>query len=289
MLKVIKVSKKYTNGPLALKSVSLNIEKGIFGLLGPNGAGKTTLMRIICTRLLPTEGEIYFNGTNVISEPMEIRKILGYLPQEFGLYEDFKVEYFLNYMAMLKGIKNIKNEVEKVLEIMRIKEIRNNRIKNLSGGMKKRVGVAQSLFGDSKLIILDEPTTGLDPEEKNRFYSILSELSLDAVIILSTHIVSDVEKLAQKMAIIDEGNILWTGEPKTLQIQISDKIYEGIVASDKLELIKTKTTVVFEATQPDGNIKIRAVGDNLEEFNLYKVEPLLEDAYLWKMKEQEDL
>ncbi|MEE8148408.1 MAG: ABC transporter ATP-binding protein, partial [Longimicrobiales bacterium] len=215
-LQITNLSKTYPNGVRALRDVSLTIPTGMFGLLGPNGAGKSTLMRTIATLQEPDSGTITMNGLDVLQQKEEVRKILGYLPQEFGVYPKVTAQAMLNHMAVLKGITGRggrKDAVEGLLHQTNLWDVRKKKLGTYSGGMRQRFGIAQALLGDPKLIIVDEPTAGLDPEERLRFLNLLSEIGENMVVILSTHIVEDVSDLCSEMAIISEGELLLTGKP----------------------------------------------------------------------------
>ncbi|HKL09629.1 MAG TPA: ABC transporter ATP-binding protein, partial [Bacteroidales bacterium] len=218
-LKITNLSKTYPNGVQALKNVNLTITKGMFGLLGPNGAGKSTLMRTIATLQEADQGEVELNGINVLKQKADIRKKLGYLPQEFGVYPKISAEAMLDHFAELKGITNKKERKEIVIALLQQTNLFHVRKKNLSGysgGMKQRFGIAQALLGNPNLIIVDEPTAGLDPAERNRFHNLLSEIGENIIVILSTHIVDDVSDLCKNMAIINEGEMLLNGKPSEL-------------------------------------------------------------------------
>ncbi|OGU36153.1 MAG: multidrug ABC transporter ATP-binding protein, partial [Ignavibacteria bacterium GWB2_35_6b] len=216
MLTISNLSKTYSSGVNALKDVTLKIEKGLFGLLGPNGAGKSTLMRTIATLQEPDSGNIYFDELDVLKSPQLLRADLGYLPQDFGVYPRISALELLDHLAVLKGILNKKEREEQVnalLDQTNLYKMRKKSVGNFSGGMKQRFGIAQALLGNPHLIIVDEPTAGLDPEERNRFHNLLSEIGEDKVVILSTHIVEDVRDLCPDMAILADGKILLQGTP----------------------------------------------------------------------------
>ncbi|MEM9984443.1 MAG: ABC transporter ATP-binding protein, partial [Bacteroidota bacterium] len=228
-LDIQNLSKTYPNGVKALQNVSLSIGKGMFGLLGQNGAGKSTLMRTIATLQDPDQGGITFNGIDVLTQPQELRKTLGYLPQEFGVYPNVTAEELLSHIADMKGIVSKgerKDTVEALLQKVNLYEAKSKKLDGYSGGMKQRFGIAQALIGNPDLIIVDEPTAGLDPMERNRFYNLLSELGEDAVVILSTHIVEDVSTLCTDMAIIGRGKVVLTGKPHEVENALRGKLYE---------------------------------------------------------------
>ncbi|MEY4110275.1 MAG: putative transporter ATP-binding protein YxlF [Bacteroidota bacterium] len=236
-LRVENLTKRYNNGVLALDHVSLSIEKGMFGLLGPNGAGKSTLMRTLATLQDADEGEAFLGNIDMLKDKMAVRKILGYLPQEFGVYPRASATDLLNYLSMLKGYNNSgerKNLVNYLLEKVNLYEHRNKSVSSFSGGMRQRFGIAQCLIGKPELIIVDEPTAGLDPGERNRFYNILSEISENIVIILSTHIVQDVRELCNNMAIMNQGQVLFSGKTDDALKLLKGKVWERKV--DKVSL-----------------------------------------------------
>ncbi|MBC7552479.1 MAG: ABC transporter ATP-binding protein [Taibaiella sp.] len=228
MLQITNLSKTYPNGVQALKNISLEISNGMFGLLGPNGAGKSSLMRTIATLQDADSGSITFGEIDVLKQKEELRKVLGYLPQEFGVYPKVSAEEMLNYIARLKGISNDKERKELVKALLEQVNLYQHRTKYLggySGGMKQRFGIAQALIGNPKLIIVDEPTAGLDPAERLRFNNLLSEIGENIVIILSTHIVDDVNELCNDMAIIANGQVVQKGNPETLAVSLHNKIW----------------------------------------------------------------
>lgn len=232
MLSIANLSHTYANGVQALNDVTLEVPRGMFGLLGPNGAGKSTLMRTIATLQQPTSGSIRFDGINVLADPMALRRVLGYLPQEFGVYPRISAEDMLDHLAVLKGLTNakVRREVVKgLLEQTNLYDVRNKALSGYSGGMRQRFGIAQALLGDPKLIIVDEPTAGLDPEERNRFHNLLSEIGENVVVILSTHIVEDVADLCQNMAIIVGGRIVAQGEPLSMIESMRGRIWRKLI------------------------------------------------------------
>jgi ABC-2 type transport system ATP-binding protein len=248
-LKIANLSKTYANGVQALNNVSLEIPTGMFGLLGPNGAGKSTLMRTIATLQEADGGTITLGDIDVLKQKHEVRQQLGYLPQEFGVYPKISAEVLLNHLAVLKGI-TLKSERKEVVQALLHKtNLYDARKKNLggySGGMKQRFGIAQALLSNPKLIIVDEPTAGLDPAERNRFYNLLSELGENTVVILSTHIVDDVKELCTNMAIINEGKVLMQGNPITAITQLAGKVYRKTIDKNELEAYKKEYTVIAD-------------------------------------------
>lgn len=231
------ISKTYANGVQVLKHVNLTIGQGMFGLLGPNGAGKSSIMRTIATLQEPDLGEVLFNGDNIFTDRQRFRHLLGYLPQEFGVYPNISAVDLLDYFARLKGITNAKKRREHIhhlLELVNLADARKKYVDTFSGGMRQRFGIAQTLIGNPKVIIVDEPTAGLDPAERNRFYGILHRLGDDAIVILSTHIVSDVTDLCKDMAILNAGKIQVRGEPTALINTIDGQLWQKSVSTDEL-------------------------------------------------------
>ena len=241
------LSKTYNNGVKALQDVSLEIPKGMFGLLGPNGAGKSTLMRTIATLQDADKGTIHLDNTNVQHQKNSVRKVLGYLPQQFGVYPKMTAETLLNHLAVLKGITS-KNErkiiVESLLHKTNLYDVRKHNLGGFSGGMKQRFGIAQALLNTPKLLIVDEPTSGLDPKERNRFYNLLSDISKNTIVLFSTHIVDNVKELCNNMAIINKGQVVLQGKPLELINDLKGKIYEKQIHRTELEQYKKEYTVI---------------------------------------------
>lgn len=247
MLRIEHLTHSYAKGVTALSDVSLTVENGMFGLLGPNGAGKSTLMRCIATLQTPTSGKIHFNALDVVKEPEMLRAQLGYLPQDFGVYPRVSAREMLDQMAVLKGISNPrqrKEVVEGLLNQVNLWAVRNKALAGYSGGMRQRFGIAQALIGDPKLIIVDEPTAGLDPEERNRFLNLLADIGQDVVIILSTHIVEDVADLCPRMAILANGKIIERGAPADLMERLKGKIWRKAVSKAELEELRAHASVI---------------------------------------------
>ncbi len=235
-LKITNLSKTYPNGVKALQNISLDIPIGMFGLLGPNGAGKSTLMRTIATLQEPDVGTIEFGGLNTTENKMEIRKILGYLPQQYGLYPKVSAEVLLNHLAVLKGLTHKQARKEMVAALLQktnLYQVRKQNLGGFSGGMKQRFGIAQALLTNPKLLIVDEPTAGLDPGERNRFYNILSEISEQTVVILSSHIVDDIQELCTNMAIIHQGQVVLSGKPLTFLEDLKGKVYQKTILKEE--------------------------------------------------------
>lgn len=244
-LKITSLSKTYSNGVKALHDVNLTISTGMYGLLGPNGAGKSTLMRTIATLQEADSGSIRLGDLDVLKEKLEVRKLLGYLPQEFGVYPKVSAYDMLDHIAILKGISvDRKTVVEDLLKRVNLWDVRKKALGGFSGGMKQRFGIAQALLGDPKLIIVDEPTAGLDPGERNRFYNLLSEIGEQVIVILSTHIVDDVKELCSQMAIIDKGRVLFEGSPMDALTSINGKIWRREVSKQDIPEFIEKYPVI---------------------------------------------
>ncbi|CAM1356327.1 MULTISPECIES: ABC transporter ATP-binding protein [Tenacibaculum] len=248
-LTIKNLSKTYANGVKALQNVSLEIPKGMFGLLGPNGAGKSTLMRTIATLQDADKGSVMLDNLNVANDKNAVRKILGYLPQQFGVYPKVSAEALLNHLAVLKGITNKNNRVELVKALLHktnLYEARKRNLDGYSGGMKQRFGIAQALLNNPKLLIVDEPTAGLDPAERNRFYNLLSEVGENTIVILSTHIVEDVKELCTNMAIINQGKVALKGSPLKLIDSLEGKVYQKTIQKQELEEYKQAYNIIHE-------------------------------------------
>ncbi|WP_417237101.1 ABC transporter ATP-binding protein [Bizionia paragorgiae] len=267
-LKINNLELTYKNGHQAIRNISLEIKNGMFGLLGPNGAGKSSLMKTIVGLQKPSSGEILFNNAEIVNNPEEIKKHLGFLPQDFGVYPKVNAYDLLNHIAILKGVNNKverKNQIQYLLEKVNLWDFKNKEVHTFSGGMKQRFGVAQALLGSPKIIIVDEPTAGLDPEERNRFNALLSDISSEVIVILSTHLVEDVKNLCSEMTIMNKGRILKTGKPKELIEDLEGQIWSKFIANDELETYQSNLKVisqqlierqlqitVFASTQPEG-------------------------------------
>lgn len=275
------VSKTYPNGVQALNGVSLEISKGMFGLLGPNGAGKSTLMRTIATLQGVDTGNIHFGAVDVLKEKDKVRKLLGYLPQEFGVYPKTSAEMLLHHFAVLKGIQNRierKEIVEALLQKTNLYEHRSKKLGTYSGGMKQRFGIAQALLANPKLIIVDEPTAGLDPAERNRFYNLLSELGEEAIVILSTHIVDDVKELCTDMAIINQGQVLLKGNPVKAIETLEGNVYRKAIDKSEINAYKKAYTVIAERFLLGSPI-IHILSENNPGNGFEAIPTALEDVY----------
>ena len=283
-LSIKNLTKIYKGNKVGLKDFSLELNNSILGLIGPNAAGKSTLMRIIATISQPTQGQVLWNGTNTAKKPNAIRKVLGYLPQDFGVYPNLSAIEFLEYIAAIKGLsgKSMKLRIEALLEELSLTHIKNQPIGTYSGGMKQRIGIAQALMGNPQLLILDEPAVGLDPEERIRFRNLLSDLSERSIVILSSHIVSDIEILANDIAIINEGRLLEHNFPDKILEIVEDKVFEANITSDEFGAFKSQHLISNSLRRSDG-WKVRFVTnapDQRPDTNSTPVKATLEDAYL---------
>jgi len=279
------LSKTYRNGTQALRDVSLDIPKGMFGLLGRNGAGKSTLMRILATLQDPDQGSAHLGDIDVLAQKSEIRKTLGYLPQSFGFHPRARAQRLLEHFAVLKGIteRSVRRDVvEALLRQTNLWDVRGDRLGTFSGGMRQRFGVAVAMLGDPQLIIVDEPTAGLDPEERVRFLNLLSQIGEDCVVILSTHIVEDVEELCSRMAIIDDGGILLEGEPAHALDELRGKIWARNVSRQELSTVREVVPVISTKLFA-GRTSVRVFSDARPGAEYEPVEPRLEDVYFCVM------
>ena len=283
-LEIQSVSKRYNRNKYGLKDFSLNIEKGILGLLGPNGAGKSTLLKMIATVAKPTDGIISLNKNNIIKDPNYMRKQLGFLPQDFGVYPNLNAYEFLEYMAAMKGIggSNLKPRITQLLEGLNLIEAAKRPIGSYSGGMKQRVGIAQSLLNEPKIVIFDEPTVGLDPEERVRFRNLISDLANDCIVILSSHIVSDIDTIADQVAIMKNGNLITHGDQDAIIKHVTNMVYEVSIKKEDLAAFKSQHIIV-STTRKKGDLIVRYISEN-PLANAKKVQANLEDAYLFLTK-----
>lgn len=285
------LSKTYGNGVKALNDISLTLTRGMFGLLGPNGAGKSSLMRTIATLQEPDSGSIIFNdGFNpqidVLRQKDEVRKVLGYLPQEFGVYPKIDAETLLNHLAVLKGITDSakrKKTVEVLLEKTNLTNVKNKNLGGYSGGMKQRFGIAQALLGNPQILIVDEPTAGLDPEERNRFLNLLSDLSNDKIIILSTHIVEDVQELCPNVALVNKGQVVFAGKTSEAVDEMRGKVWKDHVKKTNLEVYREAMNVISERMVA-GETYVHVFDNERIAPHAIEVEPSLEDFYFHRLK-----
>jgi ABC-2 type transport system ATP-binding protein len=281
------LNKVYPNGNRALNDINLEINNGMFGLLGPNGAGKSSLMRILVTLMQPSSGKVTMDGYDLTKDRQQIRSLLGYLPQDFRFFSHLKTYEFLDYAARLAGMKNSKvrkQAVDKMLEEVGLFEARDRKANNLSGGMKRRLGIAQALINEPKIIIVDEPTTGLDPEERIRFRNLLSTISAkDVVIILSTHIVGDISSSCTDMALLNKGGLAFAGAPDDLVAQAEGKVWLINASEEEYLQINEKYPVISNVPTSEG-WEIQVVADSINGFNGYNISPNLEHAYVYFME-----
>ena len=284
------LTKTYSNKVKAIDNLSLEIGQGMFGLLGPNGAGKSTLMRTIATLQSPDSGSIKFNEIDVINDQISLRKILGYLPQSFGVYPKMSAEELLNYFALLKGISN-KTErdklVNELLDITNLQDIKKKYVDGYSGGMKQRFGIAQLLLNNPKLIIVDEPTAGLDPAERQRFLNILREVGTNCTVIFSTHIVDDVKELCNDMAILNGGRILKHIRPLDATLEIKNQIWTKVVLREELDQAEVDFNILSSNYNVDNTLTIRVYSKKKPSKDFKKAEPQLDDVYFIALKEDQ--
>lgn len=280
-LSITNLSKTYPNGTQALKNVTLNIPVGMFGLLGPNGAGKSSLMRTIATLQDADTGSIMLDNIDVLKDKEAVRRVLGYLPQEFGVYPKVSAEELLTHIATLKGIANAKERKDMVAALLQqtnLYDVRKKYVGGYSGGMKQRFGIAQALLGDPRLIIVDEPTAGLDPAERNRFHNLLSEIGENRVVILSTHIVSDVSDLCRSMAIINKGQVVLTGDPLTVMHSLRGRVWKKMIEKAELKELQAREHVISSRLFA-GKTVVHVLADAAPDGGYEAVNPDLEDVY----------
>ncbi len=275
------VGKRYRNKVWALQDFDLVLTPGILGLLGPNGAGKSTLMRILSAITRPTTGKVLWNGASIAESPTALRKVLGYLPQDFGVYPNLNAVEFLEYIAILKGLNRsaAHKRISELLELVHLSDVQKRPLGSYSGGMRQRIGIAQALLNDPSLLIVDEPTVGLDPEERVRFRNLLTELSGERIVILSTHIVSDIEASASHIAIVNKGRLLTHSSPEALLAQSSGMVWEWMMPSSSLPDAQKKYAINSALRTKDG-VKVRVVSAEQPHPEAAQVQPTIEDAYL---------
>jgi len=281
-LRIDHAGKRYRSDFWGLREFSLELKPGVWGLLGPNGAGKSTLMRILATITPPTEGTITWNGVDIRRKPDVIREVLGYLPQDFGVYPNLNVVEFLEYMAAIKGLdaRSARRRIDELLQMTNLTSAGKRPLGGYSGGMRQRVGIAQALLNDPRLLIVDEPTVGLDPEERVRFRNLLMDLSGERIVLLSTHIVSDVEATAGQIALINGGRLVCTASPDDLLAQMTGKVWEWLVPAENLPTIKTQF-LTSSVLRRNGRIQVRVVDAKPPSADAEPALPNLEDAYLF--------
>lgn len=281
------LTKTYPNGVKALDGITLNIKPGMFGLLGPNGAGKSTLMRTLATLQAPDTGEVSFGDIDVLKDPIALRRVLGYLPQEFGVYPNLSAAELLDYFAQLKGLSSASDRrkmVQEVLEITNLYEVKDKSVSGYSGGMKQRFGIAQLLLNNPKLIIVDEPTAGLDPSERHRFLNVLREIGSDHTVIFSTHIVDDVRELCHELAIINGGRVLYRGTSQDGERQLEGKMWTKVIERSEFEQYDASMNVISSNYNRDNTLNIRVYSDACPAEGFIAVQPVLEDVYFVTLK-----
>jgi ABC-2 type transport system ATP-binding protein len=278
---------RYPNGHEAVCALDLKLGPGILGLLGPNGAGKSTLMRMLATLAKPTHGRVLWNGVDTARQPNALRAELGYLPQDFGVYPALSGREFLAYLAAVKGLPSARahERVDECLSMVGLSDAADRRLGGYSGGMRQRIGIAQALLNDPKLLIVDEPTVGLDPEERLRFRHLITDLAADRLVILSTHIVSDVEASATSLAILAKGRLRFHGDPEALVAQARGHTWDWTVPEPAVAEARARLAVSSSLRRPDG-IRLRVVCEGAPGEGAVAVEPSLEDAYLWMLETQ---
>jgi len=286
MLIVNNVSKSYGKFSV-LENINIEFTNGVYGLLAPNGAGKTTLIKMLTTLLFPNDGQILYNGTDIFSLGDEYRDILGYLPQEFGYYKNYSPRKFLQYLSALKGLDRnaAKKKIDELLELVGLEKVKDKKMKKFSGGMIQRVGIAQAMLNDPKILILDEPTAGLDPKERVRFRNLLAELARDRIVILSTHIVSDIESIANEVIMIRDKRVLYKDNLNNICKILEGKVYETEVAFDQVSSFRNKYFSLSER-QEDNKMKIRFISESKSEDSWNSVNPSIEDVFLYVYKDE---
>jgi ABC-2 type transport system ATP-binding protein len=282
MLHIESVSKRFRSGAYGVRELSLVARGGVLGLLGPNGAGKTTLMQMIATVTRPTAGRIVFRDIDVVAKPDELRQRLGYLPQDFGVYDNLTAFEFLRYFAALKGVRS-RSKVQEMLEMVNLHHAAKRAVGGFSGGMKQRLGIAQALINDPEIVIVDEPNAGLDPEERVRFRNVLSDLGLGRLVILSTHIVSDIESIATEIAVMKHGSLAALATPEVLMRSAEGSVWSIVLSSERFEELRRTLPVSSAVRRADG-VHVRIVSHERPVVDAVLVEPTLEDAFLFVMK-----
>lgn len=286
-LEIRRLSKRYGK-KMAVSGVELSITPGVWGLIGANGAGKTTLMRMLAGILPPSSGRVLYDGVDIRDLGEAYRDALGYLPQSFGFYPEFTVTDYLEYVAALKGIGRLecRKKTEELLELLSLAEVRKKKIKKLSGGMQRRVGIAQAMLNDPDVLILDEPTGGLDPGERVRFRNFLSEFAQGRIVLISTHIVSDVEYIAAQNVIMKDGRVIGAGKTEELLEAVAGKVFTAVIRQDELPRYEEAVRIVSMKGEPGGQVGVRYISDAPEIPSSRPAEPRLEDLYLWLFRRE---
>lgn len=280
-LKIEHLYKSYKNNR-ALQDVNFTLKKGIYGLLGENGAGKSTLMRIMATVDFPTSGNILYNGKDIFSLDDGYRSLIGYMPQEYNVYPGFSAEDFLEYMGVLKGIPEdkLKVKIQEVLEFVNLSDVAKKKVKSFSGGMKRRIGIAQAIINAPEILILDEPTAGLDPKERIRFSNIISDMAKERIVLLSTHIVSDIEAIASELIVVKEGSLLETGNIEELTQKVQGQVWETMIDQKVYHQLRKERSVIH-LKQMGNNVQVRFVGQQYPGITNQQADPTLEDYYIF--------
>jgi len=280
-LQIIQLNKSYSKGIKALDNVSLNISNGLFGLLGPNGAGKSSLMRTLATLQRPDSGQVLFSGTDIHLHPQELRSQLGYLPQDFGVYPRISAMDLLDHLALLKGLLNKRERTQQVMALLQqtnLYEVRKQSVSTFSGGMKQRFGIAQALLGNPQLIIVDEPTAGLDPQERNRFHDLLSEIGEQVVVLLSTHIVEDVKDLCPEMAVMAQGKVILQGKPAELTETLKGQVWRKTVSKEVLKVYQSSLNVISTRSLM-GKTQLHVLAESCPDTGFEPFYPGMEEVY----------
>ena len=291
-LQVEHICKSYNRRKEALRDVSFTLHKGTYGLLGENGAGKSTLMRMLATVDFPTKGEICYDGKNIFSMDEDYRSLIGYMPQNYSIYPGFSARDFLEYMGVLKGISKgkLKHRINEVLEFVNLSDVAEKKVKTFSGGMKRRIGIAQAIINEPEILILDEPTAGLDPKERIRFSNIISDMGKDKIVLLSTHIVSDIEAIANELVVMKKGEVLETGNVDNLVQTVKGQVWETVINQETYQRLRKERSVIH-LKQMDKEVQVRFVGERYPDVENQQAEPTLEDYYIFTggiMNESED-
>ena len=286
MLTIKNISKSYGDFT-ALRNINMEFENGVYGVLAPNGAGKTTLIKMIATLIFPSEGEILYNGENILAMDERYREILGYLPQDFGYYKNYSPNKFLMYLAALKGIEKsvAKDKIKELLKLVALEDVADKKMKKFSGGMIQRVGIAQALLNDPKILILDEPTAGLDPKERVRFRNLLSELSRDRIIIVSTHIVSDIEFISNEIVMIKDKELLYKDTIDNICEKLHGKVFETEIENNEIMNFR-KNYLSLSEKQEHGKVKVRFISEKPYDKTWSLVYPSLEDVFLYEYQDE---